>query len=141
MSSPDSGGTKAERKPLLSLEQIVELEELRGRGLSVARIARRFGVSKGCIQHNMTKLGLPMSPAHSGRAPQNYRRRGNGHRAGGTVRWFSPEEDRTILALSQEEGLGPVAIGKRLGRSHSSVADRLATLARHEAIRDDEAGL
>ena len=79
--------------------------------LSASKIGVVLGRSKNSVIGEARRLGLPR------------------HETGRTkdVRRFTPEEDAQVRALCAE-GLGPVTIGRQIGRHCGSVRNRLITL-------------
>lgn len=114
-------------------QKLDEIADLIEAGHTVRDIANRFDASVGAVAWQILRLGVvgPRSK-RGGAQPRSY------VRAGRTVRSFTEEEDRLIIDL-EAEGLSVVQIAKRLGRRHNSVIGRLATLARHDAIAEEEA--
>ena len=117
----------SERK--LSAEQIDEACALREAGWSCARIARKFGVSPGCISWHCLKLladppkPRPLPPVPT--APVVARR--NGHE----VRRFTSEEDQRLLDMATA-GARKCDMARALDRKSNSITGRLMTLARRE---------
>lgn len=107
---------------------------MRERGEKLAVIAARFNISDGyawnvclerCAEHPTRRIRiipLPTTPFTKSGRPRTQRR-------------FTTEEDARITSM-RLDGLGVTAIGRAIGRSHTSVIKRLLTLARHEAARE-----
>lgn len=121
--------------PKLTRAQIDEAIELCEAGTGYSDIARRFGVSSGCIYWHCLAEGAE-NPAHEAKIPKpaptepRIIKRGN-H----VIRTFIQREDDELLRL-EAEGYTPTEIGRVLGRQPNSVRGRLMTLARHEARRE-----
>ena len=108
--------------------------ELRGKGWSIKDIAKDAGVHPGSIYHHFRLLCvLPPKLLHSKTRSQSEYMRG-----GKPVRPYKPTDDESIQMLSGM-GVSISEIARRLGRSASSVRNRLITLAfqqgRSEAIK------
>ena len=117
----------------LSPEQIEAAVEMRERGVSVGVIARRLGVSYGCVSwHCLKEAAEPPHGTRSWDAPRGpLVAARNGH----TVRRFTPAEDAKLLQL-EADGLSDAAIGRELSRRPNSIRGRLMTLARRDAQED-----
>lgn len=120
----------------LTPEQTLQIAELRERGWSYGRLARKFGVTDGAIHYHCLKQGA-LSPRSRGRLhvagePPITRRNGT------VQRRFTPDEDARIQSLSRQ-GMKPAKIAERVGRAPTSVRMRLLALALHEEMA--EAGL
>lgn len=115
---------------MLTTEQIEQIAYLREvESVPAIRLAERFGVSPSLISWHCMKQGA---------VPQSTRRRKPGDRGpmvtfrhGKPVRRFTPEEDERLIEMALS-GMDNRAIGRGLGRADTSVAARLATLARRE---------
>ena len=119
---------------ILTPEQIVELVDLRERGLSYGAIARRFGVSPGavawhCLKEAAERPGQPPKPRDVPTEPRIYRRGKH------VVRGFTQAEDQLLLEL-ERTGMHLSQIAKRLGRQRNSIVGRLMTLARRDERQD-----
>jgi hypothetical protein len=129
-------------KRILSDTQVDEACAMRERGLSCQQISNHFAaagvkVSAGSISWACLTRGADIPPARRGakqslRAGETYSR--NGH----VIRTFTPDED-TLLRVLDMQGFSLAVIARRLGRRHNSIRGRLATLARHDARREDQA--
>lgn len=98
-------------------------------GMTHKAIADSLGLSKGgvywfCMKEGIERYGLNCTRKHSNI-------KGIHNRKGVLVRGFTDEEDDKLLKL-EAKGLGSYQIGKILGRNHSSIHGRLATLARRD---------
>lgn len=113
-------------------EKLDEIADLVEAGHTLREIADRFGASVGAVSWQVLRMGV-VGP-RTKRAPSQ----GSSYvRGGRAVRSYTDEDDRLILSL-ESEGLSAFQIAKRIGRGHSSVLGRLATLARRDAIADEE---
>lgn len=101
--------------------------EMRERGLSCGRIARKLKCSEGAVSWAMLAMGV--DPHADRTLPPVPTEPIIQYRASGAVRRFTIDEDDVLLSL-EAQGLSANAIGKRLGRKANSVTGRLRTLAR-----------
>lgn len=111
------------------------MAELLEIGWSFEKISRHFArqgrkISASAISWQCLRAGADSPPAQWSRSSSTSRK--PSVRGGFVVRPFTPDEDRRLLELDQQ-GLGPSAIGRELGRRGNSIIGRLMTLARHEA--------
>jgi hypothetical protein len=119
------------------LDRAFQMREVEGLGFP--EIARRFGVSPGCIAWHCLTHGVDLptelrrQTAIPVRKPVNYR-------AGRVVRVFTAEDDAFILRLAAQ-GVSAHLTGKQMvpPRAGSSVLGRLHTLARHQARAEEMA--
>lgn len=103
---------------------------IKARSSRLNKLAREAGVSRQTLRWHCLRAGVRLSARLLGPVDgQPYLR--NGH----LVRRFTAEEDALVKELDQQ-GLGPKAIGDRLGRRCNTIIGRLATLASYEAQED-----
>lgn len=119
---------------ILSQEQLDQMADLREAGHTLTAIAAHFGqagiaISASTIAWQCLRLGI---------FPPSYTMATMGRGCGGRGRPFTAEEDRQLLALSAQN-LSHRLIGQQMGRRANSIAARLYTLARHDAIAEDAA--
>lgn len=115
------------RPTKIDIERLAYLRE--ERGLTYGQISKVMGLSVGalswqCLRHGIehpSKVNRLRTPAASTEV-----------RGGHVVRRYSAEDDAQIQQWVME-GLSNSEIGRRLGRAPNSIANRLMTLARHEA--------
>ncbi len=100
---------------------------MREAGAPYSAIGRATGVNPKTCQYHALALGgfAPVFTTYS-------QGRGEYVRAGRLVRPFSANEDAAIVRW-ELQGLTLHEMGRRLGRSHSTVLHRLRALARHDA--------
>ena len=115
------------RLPPSVVEDIIRHRE--DLGWSAERIARKFKVSRGCVDWHCLKGDIDRKELAPPSLPAGF----VVQRAGRVVRGFSGDEDAKILALRMQ-GLGCSAIACTLDppRLPNSVLCRLYTLARRE---------
>jgi transposase-like protein len=123
------------KTPNLTEEQGVRIVEMRERGMSCGAIARIVGISAGAVSWHCLKEGADPPGLAAKVIDTTIRGPEIVMRSGFPVRRFTPEDDRTLLAL-EASGLNYSEIARRLGRQPNSIRGRLYTLARHEARRD-----
>lgn len=123
----------------LAPELVDLVGDMRERGRSSQQIVNRLA-SKGVLVNTnyvdwlcLTRgFDLPATRARPTAGP----RAGKAYvRCGREVRPFSQDEDSALRTLDSS-GLRVSKIARQLGRSHNSVRNRLATLARHEGRRE-----
>lgn len=115
--------------PNICDETIERIGTLRALNWTHGQIAKALGISRGSVDYQCRKHAF--EPAQLKRPRDLYARRAPVARGGQTVRPFEEHEDAMLLRL-EAQGLRDSEIARRLGRWQSSVAARLATLARHE---------
>jgi len=121
-------------KSRIDIGRLAELRE--ERGWSVKRIAAELGISPGavswqCLRHGIEHPGtrLRASTLKAGTVYQ---------RCGYQVRPYTPEEDAVLSEMALARASNS-EIARRLGRKPNSIAGRLMTLARREAIAEEAA--
>lgn len=114
----------------LNADQVEQIAELRERGWSYGRLARKFGVSDGAIHYQCLKMGAlsPRSRGPSATAPSQPPIIASDGR---TQRRFTAEQDAELQRLSME-GRKIREICEITGRAPTSVRMRLMTLALHD---------
>lgn len=100
-------------------------------GLSGKQIAEHFQCSEFTIASRCLRMGIGGKTQRAARKPVM-------NRGSHIVRTFTPQEDSRLLEL-EAEGLGYSEIGRALNRTHSSIYNRLRTLARQDALAEDNA--
>lgn len=103
---------------------------MREAGSQFQDIAQATGIHRKTCEYHAIRLG-----AFSPDTILSYPRRAKYDRAGHAVRGFSASEDQQITAWSME-GMSLSEMGRRLGRKHNSILNRLRTLARREALAE-----
>jgi hypothetical protein len=116
---------------ILSDDQLDQMADMREAGATLVAIADHFisagtAITPSTIAWQCLRLGI-LSP--------RYTQASVGH-AGTIGRAFTPDEDRRLLEL-EAQGLTRSAIARALGRSPNSIAGRLYTLARHDAVAEE----
>lgn len=115
-------------------EQINKAMNLREKGLSYSCIGRMTKMNPKSVQRYCLINGAE-SPNSNGNVyygPSSYVR-GNQ-----VITLFSKEDDQQMLDMAMA-GVSRNEIARRLGRAHSSVRNRLASLARQESILEKTA--
>lgn len=119
----------------LSEAQLDALCSYREAGRSIPWIARKLGISVKTADYHLRRLGV-FPPGWKMAAPV---RTVSGYARGGhAVRYFTPEEDARLEALSAE-GLSYCEIGRTLGRKPHSVRARLIALANRALLQEEAA--
>lgn len=114
----------------LTRAQVLEIAELREKGLTYGQIARRFGVSSETVGWHCLKEGAEAPKggrSWDGIVGPTVMKRGNHE-----VRRYTPEEDQKLLTLAKA-GKNKTEIGRVLGRRNNSINGRLLILARRDA--------
>lgn len=104
----------------------IDVCEMREKGKTYTQIANKFGLSVSYVEH-ICREGAAVPPDGYSPKPllKPYLRNGM------LIRPFTDYEDTQILTL-RSEGVANAKIGKKIGRSYSSVRNRLITLCLHE---------
>lgn len=108
-----------------------QTEKLRLAGCSLRFIADKLGVTEGSVSHYCLKEGIESPNTESKVLPQTAPGPMVLKRSGHTVRHFTPEEDKKLLAMANA-GKSLSEIGRALGRRHNSISGRMMTLARQQ---------
>ncbi len=110
-------------------EQIDKSLDLRERGLSYGQIRLRTGVHEKSVERYCRINGVDVpNPQTEYTGPTDYFR--NGQR----IKTFSAEEDSQIQKWDMQ-GVPRNEMARRLNRAHSSIRNRLASLARQDERR------
>jgi hypothetical protein len=117
---------------ILSEAQLDEMTDLREGGATLAAIARHFTAAGTPI----TATTIAWQCLRLGVVPPNYTPASLGRGCGGQGRPYLPEDDERLLAL-EREGLSKREIARQMGRNRSSIAARLYTLARRDALQEE----
>ncbi len=120
----------------VSQDVIDLIADMREDGMSYGAIARELNIKEKTVGGICLELGVDspdVKPDHKAKPALMVTVR-NGYK----VRRFTPEEDALMVKLDGE-GLGPKQIADAVGRNHSSVINRMRTLARREERKLAEA--
>lgn len=117
---------------ILSDAQIDQMADMREDGATYAAIAAHFtaagtAISWQTIAWQCLRLGI-IAP--------NWTQDSVGGGSWGRGRSYTPEEDQQLLEL-EAQGLSRAAMAKALGRRPNSIAARLYTLARRDAVAEE----
>jgi DNA-directed RNA polymerase specialized sigma24 family protein len=123
----------------ISDDQLDRLAYHRERGVSIAAIAKRYGLSVGNLRWHFLisgvdpeRAGPPPRPIPESPVVQTFER--HGRRV--EMRRYTVAEDALLLEL-EGQGLKYGHIARRLGRKRNSIVGRLATLARRAARTEE----
>lgn len=126
-------------KRKLSDADIQRIVELREKGLSLGQIALKVGSHTETVYYHCLRLGAE-SPRNKGKTWDKIKGPEVIVRGNHVVRRFTPQEDARLLRL-ERKGLNNADIARAIGRANSSVRNRLSTLARHQARKEQAAGI
>ena len=123
-------------KPSSVSEEVKQdIATCREEGVTLDRIAKRFGLSRHHVDRVCLEMGAYPEVGKLGSGARLGQRNGIYVRNGREVRTFTREEDELMLKLSAQ-GMNKYQIAKRLGRTSNTVTQRFRALARHEAARE-----
>lgn len=117
----------------LTKEQIEEAMNLREKGWSFERIARKYNVSAKTISWHALKLGVEPPKAPNKFPPVPTQPVTLVDKNGRFIRRFTTDDDARLLEL-ESKGHCMNKIATIMGRKHNSIVGRLRTLARREEL-------